>query len=1012
MFKNVILVVFGVMMFAGCSVADEGTVSWEFGPDRIWVGPEYWANRLQDWRVANGRLECVDHSLAGRTVHLLTKRVGSQTGDVELTVRLGAIDTNDTVGESGAGFLIGAGGAELDYRAAALVQEGPGPDGGFFAGINGNGELMIVDNSKGIIKDAVAGVVGIVPKDNWKLMYVDSAEGATKGQNVFDGDPATIWHTEWKNKKPPFPHEFQIDMGAVQSIDGFVYWPRTENTVGRVKQYEFYASTDKKNWGKAVSKGKLADGEKPEVVKFKATDVRYLKFVAVSGHQDRPAAVVAEFAVLDVRAVRHGFVPKSGKVDVKKVNAADVVLRLKAVPDGDSYKLVLSAHQPFMDGVIAVSDDDMPLNPGFKIAELSKSGIDAEALIGNIAVVSNYGSKKGTGYWFQGLSASGSKVDIFEDRNAGPILSTQYTLSEGTLKLTAQMMPVGSKDSRRVDLQVKEGKTWKNAATSTIIVPGYTATFKVKDWDDSRDIEYRVRYGLAISSNRLKIYNWGGTIRKDPVDKRQIVVAGFTGNHNNKRGFGKAGYKWNSQALWFPHNEIVKHVKAHKPDVVFFSGDQVYEGSSPTFADRKNIQLDYMYKWYLWCWAFRDITKDVQCISIPDDHDVYQGNIWGQGGRKAKRQDDGGYVHDAEFVKMVERTQTSNLPDAYDPTPIGQGIGVYYTSMNCGGVDLAILEDRKFKIGSKSAEAESGDESKHVILGDRQLAFLADWCADWSGGVKMKAALSQTVFGAMHTGWGSRGRGDPGAPSVDKDTNGWPKAGRERALRALRKGFAFMLAGDQHLAMTVHHGIDEFDDAGWSLCVPSIANFYPRQWTTSYKGKNHQAGLPGYTGQYLDGYGNKVTVWAAANPGADTGKEPDALHDKMPGYGIARFDKIDRTITMEIWPRYADPTDASTGGQYLGWPKTVTQEDNYGRKAFGYLPTIKVAGMSEPVVQVIDEDNDEIVYTLRIKGSSYQPKVFKTGTYTVKIGEPGGKMKVLSGLKPSSGQKIISVDLK
>ncbi|NIR43689.1 MAG: hypothetical protein GWM93_16510, partial [Gemmatimonadetes bacterium] len=28
---------------------------WRTSPDRDWAGPEYWANRLQDWRVRNGR---------------------------------------------------------------------------------------------------------------------------------------------------------------------------------------------------------------------------------------------------------------------------------------------------------------------------------------------------------------------------------------------------------------------------------------------------------------------------------------------------------------------------------------------------------------------------------------------------------------------------------------------------------------------------------------------------------------------------------------------------------------------------------------------------------------------------------------------------------------------------------------------------------------------------------------------------------------------------------------------
>ncbi|MBL7083206.1 MAG: hypothetical protein ISS41_06200, partial [Candidatus Aminicenantes bacterium] len=49
---------------------------WAKDIEQIWVGPEYWANRLQDWQVANGRLECVEGSSRKpmRTVHLLTRK--------------------------------------------------------------------------------------------------------------------------------------------------------------------------------------------------------------------------------------------------------------------------------------------------------------------------------------------------------------------------------------------------------------------------------------------------------------------------------------------------------------------------------------------------------------------------------------------------------------------------------------------------------------------------------------------------------------------------------------------------------------------------------------------------------------------------------------------------------------------------------------------------------------------------------------------------------------------------
>ena len=64
------------------------------------------------------------------------------------------------------------------------------------------------------------------------------------------------------------------------------------------------------------------------------------------------------------------------------------------------------------------------------------------------------------------------------------------------------------------------------------------------------------------------------------------------------------------------------------------------------------------------------------------------------------RQDDadGGYFYPVEYVNMVQRQQTWHLPDPVDPAPVERGITVYFTRLRVGGVDFAILEDRKFKI--------------------------------------------------------------------------------------------------------------------------------------------------------------------------------------------------------------------------------------------------------------------------------------------------------------------------
>ena len=51
----------------------------------------------------------------------------------------------------------------------------------------------------------------------------------------------------------------------------------------------------------------------------------------------------------------------------------------------------------------------------------------------------------------------------------------------------------------------------------------------------------------------------------------------------------------------------------------------------------------------------------------------------------------GRYVHPHEFVKMVERTQTANLPDSYNTEPIDQELTTYYTDLVWGRVGVAVL---------------------------------------------------------------------------------------------------------------------------------------------------------------------------------------------------------------------------------------------------------------------------------------------------------------------------------
>jgi hypothetical protein len=414
---------------------------------------------------------------------------------------------------------------------------------------------------------------------------------------------------------------------------------------------------------------------------------------------------------------------------------------------------------------------------------------------------------------------------------------------------------------------------------------------------------YRLRHGDQAV--------FEGLIRRDPVDKDEVVVASLNCNSNQDRDMRR---------------EFVRNIKHLDPDLIFFAGDQSYDHQEHTAA------------WLLFGLQFRDTFRERPCVTIPDDHDIGQGNLWGEEGKQSKTPagNDGGYFYHKDYVKMVERCQTAHLPDPYDPTPIGQGIGVYYTSLNIGGIDFAIIEDRKFKSGPAGKIPKMGPRPDHIrdpeydpeaidlpglkLLGDRQLKFLEDWAGQWDG-VAMKAVLSQTNF----AGGAHRHGNFNNFLLADLDSNGWPQTGREKAVRMMSAAGAVHLCGDQHLAVLMRHGVEDFRDGNFSFVAPAIVNNYYRRWwhpLDGQPGANPEPDNPlEFVGDYHDGFGNKMTMYAYANPGDGSAGD---------GFGLVRFDKRARTVTFEAWPRFADVRKPHAK-QIVGWPRTIREVGRKGK---------------------------------------------------------------------------------
>ncbi|MBB4077982.1 hypothetical protein GGR28_000583 [Lewinella aquimaris] len=568
------------------------------------------------------------------------------------------------------------------------------------------------------------------------------------------------------------------------------------------------------------------------------------------------------------------------------------------------------------------------------------------------------------------LVSSGSAAQPEENTSRGRICFALYTVHENTLKLTAQFYPIQNYEPFSASLQLLEDGAWRTVQDARITYPGYTAHFRIEDWDDTREKSYRVAYAERDY--------YTGTVRKNPVNREEIVVAAFSCWSNVIEHGGQ-----------LPMNDIVDNMERLQPDLLFFAGDQVYDHSN---------HLD---NWLAFGEAFGDIIRNTPTITIPDDHDIGQGNLWGDGGRRSEDRNgqSGGYYMPVEYIREVERAQTSHLPDPYDPTPVERGIGVYYTSLTWGGISFAIVEDRKFKSGPQRVltgkpyrDTREMDVPEAQLLGRRQLDFLEHWTTDWKD-AEMKAVLSATIFANLTTH----------TPTLENrtafsyDSNGWPQSGRNRALSVIRKSFACMIAGDQHLGSVIRHGITDWNDAGYSFAVPAVANFWMRWWLPDEPGRHRQPGAREYTGEYEDGFHNKITVHAVANP-SDTNNTvgEDPLHGRAAGYGVIRFSKAAREITYECWPRAVDMF-APGSRPYPGWPVTFSQTDNFAIFAGYELPTLQFTEPGE-VETIQDEHTGEVISSLRIRGTSWQARVPQPGTYRAAVGE-GETLRYVYGLR-------------
>ena len=576
------------------------------------------------------------------------------------------------------------------------------------------------------------------------------------------------------------------------------------------------------------------------------------------------------------------------------------------------------------------------------VSTCKAEGIAHHNIDGLFGLVSHLGANDG-GYAFRDFTNTGDLAQFDSNHRFGPVVGVQYTQTGHRVRLNAQLVPLENYQNLTASLLVERHGKWQTASTSTLKTASWNVLFNL-----TRDLSVSEQYKIVLHADEFRDYEYRGTFAAEPKSEFSLASLNCLKHY-------VGDLQWNANSIWFPHQEIVDHVKMQKVDMLYFAGDQLYEGDIDP-VDARNLEkltLDYLYKWYRFYWSMGELTRHLPSVSIPDDHDIYQGNLWGAGGRRAKAdpsrgltaQDSGGYVHPIDFVNVVHETQTAHLPPSTDRQKCESGMSVYYTDFRYANVDFAVIADRQFKDSASDVAAEgkfvngwaqtegfdarNADVSGAHLLGVRQEKFLQSWAKRKSEKYQ-KVVLSQTPFCNLAT-LPETAKSGSVLPSLripekgeypqgykfaaDTDSGGWPQSARNRAVKMIGDADAIHLAGDQHLGSLLRYS----DSGAYVFTSPAMANTWPRRWWPPIWGKNAAEGAPHYTGDFIDGFGNPITVIAVANP-INTGLEPASLYDRMPGYGVIRFGK---EVVFECWPRWVDPSSADAQ-QFFGWPFTLS----------------------------------------------------------------------------------------
>jgi len=132
-----------------------------------------------------------------------------------------------------------------------------------------------------------------------RVVGCSSAEpGEGDPMHIADGDPDTIWHSQYGVTMGNYPHSVTIDLGREVTAKGVSFLGRRNGVNGRVKDFTFEVSLDGRNWT-PVAGGALQNNAEWQTATFGGpVTLRYWRFTALNSHYKNDFGSMAEIRLV------------------------------------------------------------------------------------------------------------------------------------------------------------------------------------------------------------------------------------------------------------------------------------------------------------------------------------------------------------------------------------------------------------------------------------------------------------------------------------------------------------------------------------------------------------------------------------------------------------------------------------------------------------------------------------------------------------------------------------------